>query len=307
MTFPRNQILGLLIVSLFQNTFVHAAASFINHSNANVIANANINAPHSRPHNRIGDGIQSLLPLGISSSSSKHNNHGYNAAGPLFAMGDLISGITGQAPKSLEPPLEELLKGTNLDPELSRVDLQCVYKASRDGWSAIDFHECCDGRGSALVVALSKSGKKFGGFNPLGWQSTDDYGSTNSAFLWYTKGVGGGSASGSIEKCPVLSGGNAAIFDYATGGPQFGSADLIIGPPKAAIMGGFAGPDMEDSSINAGSLQQGRSSVGGAYDMVGRWPMGGTFSLVEVEIYVNGNIGQVKGNGGVFGGFKWPF
>ena len=73
-------------------------------------------------------------------------------------------------------------------------------------------------------------------------------------------------------------------------------------------MGGFAGPDMEDSSINAGSLRQGRSSVGGAYDMVGRWPMGGTFSLVEVEIYVNGSIGQIKGNGGgVFGGFKWPF
>ena len=58
-------------------------------------------------------------------------------------------------------------------------------------------------------MALSKSGKKFGGFNPLGWQSTDDYGSTNSAFLWYTKGgVGGSSGSaGSIEKCPVLSGG----------------------------------------------------------------------------------------------------
>ena len=91
-------------------------------------------------------------------------------------------------------------------------------------------------------------------------------------------------------------------------GQQFGSADLIIiGPPKAAIMGGFVGRDMEDSSINAGSLRHERSSVGGAYDMVGRWPMGGTFSLVKYEIYVNGNIGQIKGNGGgVFGGFKWP-
>jgi hypothetical protein len=144
MTFPRNQILALLlIVSLFQNnSLVHAAASFLNHSNVNVNVNvnANINVAHSRPLNRIGDGIQSLLPLGISSSSRflrlgggrrkhKHNHHGHNGA--LFAMGDIISGITGQAPKSLEPPLEELLKDTNLDPELSRVDLQCVYKASR--------------------------------------------------------------------------------------------------------------------------------------------------------------------------------
>ena len=76
---------------------------------------------------------------------------------------------------------------------------------------------------------LSQSGKKFGGFNPLGWQSSDDYGNTNAAFLWFTKG------SNSVVKCPVLSGGNAAIFDYASGGPQFGSADLVIGKPQAAV------------------------------------------------------------------------
>ena len=60
-------------------------------------------------------------------------------------VGDFISGITGQAPKSLDVPLEEILSGTSIDP--SRVDLKCVYKASRDGWSAIDFHTNCDGRG----------------------------------------------------------------------------------------------------------------------------------------------------------------
>ena len=97
--------------------------------------------------------------------------------------------------------------------------------------------------------------------------------------------------------------GNAAIFDYATGGPQFGSADLIIGPPQAAIMGGFAGPDMEDTTINSGNLRQGRSSVGGAYEVVGRWPVGGSFKVVEVEIYCNESIGQIKR----MGGFKWPF
>jgi len=77
-----------------------------------------------------------------------------------------------------------------------------VYKASKDGWSAVNFHDCVDGRGSALVVALSRSGKKFGGFNPLGWMSTDDYGSSNAAFLWYESG-------GKAVRCPVLSGGNA--------------------------------------------------------------------------------------------------
>ena len=94
-------------------------------------------------------------------------------------------------------------------------------------------------------------------------------------------------------------------FENTKRGPQFGSADLIIGPPKAAVMGGFAGPDMEDVSSNAGSLKTGSSSVGGAYDFTSGWPARGKFNIVEVEVYCNGNI-QPSGNGG--GGFKlWPF
>ena len=84
-------------------------------------------------------------------------------------------------------------------------------------------------------------------------------------------------------------------------------ADLKIGESQAAIMGGFAGPDMEDRSLSAGNLKQGSSSVGGAYDDVDNgWPVRGKFQLVELEVYANANIqpsGQRAG-----GGFKlWPF
>ena len=83
-------------------------------------------------------------------------------------------------------------------------------------------------------------------------------------------------------------------------------ADLKIGESKAAVMGGFAGPDMEDRSVSAGNLKQGSSSVGGAYDDVrNAWPVRGNFKLVEMEVYANANI-QPLGSGG--GGFKlWPF
>ena len=74
---------------------------------------------------------------------------------------DSFSFLVGKPPSKLDVPLD-LLQGTNLDPD--RVKLECVYKASRDGWSAIDFHKCVDGRGSSIVVALSKSGKRFGGY-----------------------------------------------------------------------------------------------------------------------------------------------
>lgn len=188
---------------------------------------------------------------------------------------------------------DELVAGTSLDNK----DLVCAYKASRDGWSAINFHEAVDGRGSGLVVALGRSGAVFGGFNPIGWMSTDDYGSSNSAFLWFLKG-------NQAVKCPVLSGGNAAVFDYAAGGPCFGAADLQLGSPQAAVMGGFAGPDMEDTSANAGSLKEGSSSAGGAYEIVSGWPARGKFQLAEVEVYCNADIVPSSSSGGAS---WWPF
>ena len=80
-------------------------------------------------------------------------------------------------------------------------------------------------------------------------------------------------------------------------------SDLIIGPPQAAVMGGFAGPDMEDTRVNAGNLRVAKSTFGGAYESVSGWPTG-SHKVVEVEVYCNGNI-KPRSNSGGFG--FWPF
>ena len=117
-------------------------------------------------------------------------------------LGDIFSGLTGSVPKGgLGPPPDDLLAGTSIDPARPGVDLTRAYRASTDGWTAVDFHRAVDGRGSGIVLALSRSGKRFGGFNPLGWMSTDDYGASNAAFLWFE------GAGGEAVRCPVLSGG----------------------------------------------------------------------------------------------------
>jgi hypothetical protein len=99
--------------------------------------------------------------------------------------------------------------------------------------------------------------------------------------------------------------GNAAIFDYATGGPCFGSSDLLIGEPRAAVMGGFAGPDMEDTSLNAGDLRRGKSGGLLAYREEGRFPVRGDFSLVELEVYGNAQFKDVTVAAGTPS--WWPF
>ena len=121
----------------------------------------------------------------------------------------------------------------------------------------------------------------IGGYNPNGWRSTDDYYLTNQAFLW-TKSSNN---QRSIIKLPIVPGNTApALFDYATAGPCFGTSDLQIGPLRAAVMGGFTGPDMEEIGVNAADLRQGKSSVVN-FEWTDQWPVRGSFRVYEVEVY----------------------
>jgi TLD len=140
-----------------------------------------------------------------------------------------------------------------------------------------------DGAGSGLFAVRSRNGKVFGGYNPSGWRSTDDYTISAAAFLWCLPGPS--PAQQVVVKCPIMPGGNCAIFDYATAGPTFGSTDFCVGPPQAAVMGGFAGPDSEDMTTAAGNLRQCRSNIGTAYRNDPAWPARGSMQLVEVEVY----------------------
>ena len=46
---------------------------------------------------------------------------------------------------------------------------ELVYNASRDGWSADDFHLNCDGIGPTLVVMETTMGKTCGGYTSVSW------------------------------------------------------------------------------------------------------------------------------------------
>ncbi|CAO2148496.1 unnamed protein product [Urochloa humidicola] len=148
-------------------------------------------------------------------------------------------------------------------------ELKCCYKATVDGFSATDFHRRCDFKGPCVVLGYTAgAGLKFGGFNPEGYRSTDDYYDTLDAFLFYwpPEGVEAAESSSSSSPAPVVlrkvGGSGAALFDYTRGGPQFGADGLLIGPPLTAVMGVFTGPD---SSAGVGDLRSARSRLGLSY------------------------------------------
>jgi hypothetical protein len=46
-----------------------------------------------------------------------------------------------------------------------------LWRGSRDGFKAKQFHHRCDGNPNTLTVILDTNGKIFGGFTPVEWDS----------------------------------------------------------------------------------------------------------------------------------------
>jgi hypothetical protein len=55
--------------------------------------------------------------------------------------------------------------------ELSAKTVSLLWRGSRDGFSAADFHSRCDGRPNTLTLILDRKGNIFGGFTPAAWES----------------------------------------------------------------------------------------------------------------------------------------
>ncbi|KAI4315141.1 hypothetical protein L6164_027984 [Bauhinia variegata] len=169
-------------------------------------------------------------------------------------------------------------------------ELKCCYRATIDGFSATNFHECCDFKGPCVIIGYTNKSFKFGAFNPEGYRSTDDYYDTFDAFLFYWEDL-----ESELIILPKIGGSGAALFDYARGGPQFGADGLLIGPPLAPVMGGFAGPD---TNSGIGDLRQAKSRLGLSYAKRkdGKESLFGDESratLEEVEVFCSPQIASL--------------
>lgn len=50
-----------------------------------------------------------------------------------------------------------------------------LYRASRDGWGASDFHRACDGRGPTVAIIRTTKGHLFGGHLSKSWHSRREW------------------------------------------------------------------------------------------------------------------------------------
>eukprot|EP00026_Physarum_polycephalum_P009941 Phypoly_transcript_10080.p1 GENE.Phypoly_transcript_10080~~Phypoly_transcript_10080.p1 ORF type:complete len:401 (+),score=76.55 Phypoly_transcript_10080:70-1203(+) len=60
-----------------------------------------------------------------------------------------------------------------------------VYKATRDGFSKVDFHRICDNKGPTVTLILTDKGHLFGGYAPISWGRTfEGYDTHPECFLF---------------------------------------------------------------------------------------------------------------------------
>lgn len=100
--------------------------------------------------------------------------------------------------------------------------LEPIYRGSRDGFTAKDFHKKCDNKGPTVVLIQGGSGEVFGGYSPVSWTSNgaSPYLPTDKSFLF---------SLDTEEKLPVKDE-EYAVYSHSSCGPCWGSeCDLVIG------------------------------------------------------------------------------
>lgn len=53
--------------------------------------------------------------------------------------------------------------------EFNPISCKLIYRASRDGYNAEDFHKHCDNQGPTLSLLFSELDRLFGGYTDISW------------------------------------------------------------------------------------------------------------------------------------------
>ena len=92
------------------------------------------------------------------------------------------------------------------------INLELLYRASRDGDEVRTFHRLCDEKGPTLVIVKNSYNSRFGGFTTIPWSSTGGYKPDEKAFLF---------SLDAKKKYPIANA-NGAVYHIEGQGPTFG-------------------------------------------------------------------------------------
>jgi hypothetical protein len=112
--------------------------------------------------------------------------------------------------------------------EFKAKQVALLWRGSRDGFGARDFHSRCDGHANTLTVIVDTKGSIFGGFTPVEWDFTGNYKADPSlkSFLFTLTNPRNIPARRLALKTEMK---NGAIYCDSRQGPCFGDGDIDVG------------------------------------------------------------------------------
>ena len=160
--------------------------------------------------------------------------------------------------------------------ELCKFDLNSrwkqIYKASRDGFLAANFHAKCDGQSNTLTIIKSTNGNVFGGFTTKPWSQINNYVNDSDAFIFSLI-----NSKKAPKKFDCKSPQNA-IRCQSGYGPTFGSYDIYICDSSNTIQSSssnlFISYKNDQLNLTNGT-EEARSFLAGSYNFV----------TSEIEVY----------------------
>jgi hypothetical protein len=143
-----------------------------------------------------------------------------------------------------------------------------LYRGSRDGFGASDFHSKCDAHNNTLTI-LKANGSSFifGGFTSTNWDGSGQFKSDPNAFVF--------SLTNNKENQPCKMrqiNKTCSIYCHSDIGPIFGSNDIHIGNSANTTASSFSNLG---KTYHHPQPSQGNSYLAGAY----------FFQLSEIEVY----------------------
>jgi hypothetical protein len=146
-----------------------------------------------------------------------------------------------------------------------------LYRGTRDGFGAANFHSKCDGHTNTLTL-LKAHGTSyiFGGFTSINWDSSGQYKSDPNAFLFSL-------TNKDNRPCKIRQlNANCSIYCYSYYGPTFGGGhDIRICNNANLTEGSYS---QLGSSYQHPQPSQGHSYLAGSFN----------FQLSEIEVYQKG-------------------
>jgi hypothetical protein len=179
--------------------------------------------------------------------------------------------ISGKGQQQMIPFESTILStNSNVFEEFEGKQWRLLYRGSRDGFGASNFHSKCDGESNTVTIILTTKDFIFGGFSSLTWDSSNQWKVDNArkGFVFSVR-----NPHNIADKKFSLTNPTYTIYCSSSCGPRFGFGDDI-----------YVGNDCNNttnSSTNLGVSYANDTGIAGNQFFTGEY----NFTVKEIEVF----------------------